>query len=150
MITNADIKIRRIEPCDIGNLFKWRNHPDVRKNSFNSNLLQWTEHEKWFKAKSNDPDTTIYIAYCDKENSIGSIRFENKSDVVKVSVMLNPSFIGKGLGVKVIRAGVEKFISEKKTNKPIIAEIKKDNIVSIKTFQKANFVESYVTFVYRP
>lgn len=35
----------------------------------------------------------------------------------------------------------------KKPNKPIIAEIKKDNIASIKAFQKAGFKGSHVTYV---
>lgn len=149
MITNADIKLRTIEPDDIYKLFEWRNHPDIQSKSFNTNPILWVEHEKWFKAKINDPDTTIFMAYCG-ENSIGSIRFENKDDAVKVSVMLNPSFIGKGFGTEIIRLAVKKFVSEKKSNKPIIAEIKKDNIASIKAFQKAGFKENYLTFVYMP
>lgn len=149
MMTNVDIKLRAIEPHDIDKLFEWRNHPDVRSKSFNTDPVNRVEHEKWFNAKINDPDTMIYVAYCGK-NDIGSIRFENKGDAVKVSVMLNPSFVGKGFGAEIIRLAVEKFLSGKKSNKGIIAEIKKDNIASIKAFQKAGFKESYLTLEYMP
>lgn len=149
MMTNVDIKLRTIEPHDIDKLFEWRNHPDVRSKSFNTAPILWAEHEQWVKTKINDPYTTIYMAYCG-QNDIGSIRFENKGDAVKVSVMLNPSFVGKGLGAGIIRSAVEKYLSEKNSNKNIIAEIKKDNIASIKAFQKAGFKESYLTLEYVP
>lgn len=62
--------------------------------------------------------------------------------------MLNPDFLGKGLGSKVIILGTEIFIKEKKPAKPIIAEIKKDNIASVKAFQKAGFKENFTTYVF--
>ena len=72
------------------------------------------EHEKWFKAKISDPNTTVYMA-CYKEQKIGSIRFEDRVSAIKVSVMLNPDFLGKGFGAKVIRLGTERFIKGKKS-----------------------------------
>ena len=144
--TKTDLKLRMLEPSDINDLLKWRNHPDVRKNFFNPNPLSYSEHEEWFKAKSIDPNCMIYIA-CRGENKIGSIRFEEEG-IVKVSVMLNPDFLGKNFGSKIIRLGVEKFIGEKRPNNPIIAEIRKDNIASIMAFQKAGFKEYYSTFIF--
>ena len=94
-----------------------------------------------------DTSTIIYMAY-HGESKIGSIRFENKGDAINISVMLNPEFLCKGFGSEVIRLGTKKFISEKGHRKPLIAEIKKDNIVSIKAFEKAGFKESHSTFVY--
>ena len=145
-ITEADLRIRNLEADDINDLFDWRNNPDVRKNSFNTNPISWDEHNKWFETMNKDLNTTNYIA-CWEGNKIGSIRFENKDIAIKVSVMLNPDFIGKGFGSKLIKVGTEKFINKKKINKPIIAEIKKDNIASIKVFQKAGFKESHVTYM---
>jgi L-amino acid N-acyltransferase YncA len=94
--------------------------------------------KKWFVAILKDPDTTAYMAYYRKER-IGSIRFEANETVIKTSIMLNPLFLGKGLGLQVIKMGIEKFIKEEKPGKSLIAEIKKDNLASIKTFQKAGF-----------
>lgn len=147
MVTKVDIKLRTIEPHDIDKLFEWRNHPDVRSKSFNTAPIAWDEHKKWFNDKLQDQKVVIYIAF-DGNNKIGSIRFEDKGNAVKVSVMLNPDFSGKGLGALVIKLGTEKFINRKKPNKPIIAEIKKDNIASIKAFQKAGFEERYLTLIY--
>jgi RimJ/RimL family protein N-acetyltransferase len=106
------------------------------------------EHEKWFKTKIKDSYTSIYIA-CSGKDKVGSIRFEDKGEAVKVNVMLNPDFLGKGLGSKIIKLGTEKFIKQRHGDKQIIAEIKRDNIASIKAFQKAGFEESHLTLVYR-
>jgi len=128
-------------------LFKWRNHPVIRENSFNTEPVSRDEHERWFQRKIKDQNSQIYIA-CFDDNKIGIVRFDETGDVIKVSVMLNPDYFGKGLGSEIIRLGAERFIREKNPCKPVIAEIKKDNTVSIKAFQKAAFKESYSTFVY--
>lgn len=144
---DAEIKIRDIDESDAEDLFEWRNHPEARKNSFNTAPLIFKEHEKWFKRKIKNPDTTIYMACCGNDK-IGSIRFEDNGEVKKVSVTLNPKFAGKGLGSKIIRVGTGKFISEKKPGKPVVAEIKRDNMASIKAFEKAGFKESFITFIF--
>lgn len=146
-ITEADLRIRNLEADDINDLFKWRNHPDVRKNSFNTNPILWEEHEKWFKKKLAESDTAIYTVCC-RDKKIGAIRFEDKGEAIKVSVMLNPDFLGKGGGSKIIKLGTERFIKEKNPDKSIHAEIKKDNIASIRAFQKAGYKESHLTFIY--
>jgi len=132
---------------DMRDLFKWRNHPEVRKNSLNSEPILWQQHQAWFSNKINDSRSITYIAYYDDEK-IGSIRFDEKEDLIKISVMVNPDYFEQGFGSKIIRSGTEKFIKEKKINKPLIAEIKRDNIASIKAFQKAGFKENYLTFIY--
>ena len=141
------INLTKAGITDINDIFEWRNHPDIRKNFFNQELLSWEEHEKWFMAKLKDPDTTVYMAYYKKEK-IGTIRFESKESVIKTSVMLNPLFLGKGLGSQVIKLGVEEYIKEKKPKKSLVAEIKKDNITSIKAFQKAGYKENHLTYIF--
>jgi len=146
-ITNGEISLRGVQADDIQDLFNWRNHPDIRKNCFNTKPLSWDEHEKWFKKKLTESDTAIYMV-CYRDRKIGAVRFEDKGEAIKVSVMLNPDFLGKGFGSKIIRLGTEKFIKERQPDKPIYAEIKKDNIPSIKAFQKAGYRESHLTLIF--
>jgi len=141
------INLTKAEITDINDIFEWRNHPDIRKNFFDSEVITWNDHEKWFNEKLKDQDTTIYVAY-HIENKIGSIRFEANEYVIKISVMLNPLFLGKGLGLQVVKMGVEKYIREGTPDKSLIAEVKKNNIASIKTFRKAGFKENDLTFTY--
>ena len=142
------INLRKVEITDINDMFEWRNHPDIRKNFFNQELLSWDEHEKWFIAKLKDPDAAVYMAYYKKEK-IGTIRFEANESAIKTSVMLNPLFLGKGLGSQVIKMGVKRFIMEKNPDMQIIAEIKKDNVASIKAFEKAGFEEGSFAYIFK-
>lgn len=147
-IADGNLIFRNAAKNDAVDIFKWRNHPDIRKNSFNTDTLLWNEHERWFKEKSKDPNSKIYVA-CYEDEKIGMVRFDEKDDVIKVSVMLNPDFLGKGIGSEVIRLGKDRFINEKKPCKPIIAEIKTGNIASIKAFQKAGYEESCVVYIWK-
>jgi RimJ/RimL family protein N-acetyltransferase len=146
-IDESKITLKKAGPNDMRELFNWRNHLEARRNSFNTNAVEWGEHKKWFKIKTKDPNTSIYIA-CLGSYKIGSVRFEHKRDVVAISIILNPDFFGKRLAAKVIRLATERFIKEKGREKAIVAEIKRENIASIKAFQKAGFRESHVTYVF--
>ena len=142
------INLTKAGITDINDMFEWRNHPDIRENFFNQELLSWDEHEKWFTSKLKDPDATVYMAYYRKEK-IGTIRFERENSMIKTSVMLNPLFLGKGLGSQVIKMGVKRFIMEKNPDMQIIAEIKKDNVASIKAFEKAGFEEGSFAYIFK-
>ena len=100
-----EITLKPAQLSDMAVLLEWRNHPDVRKSFFDSAQLTVQGHEAWFKRKIEDPDTVIYMAYLGGEK-IGSIRFEDDGDVRKVSVMLNPAFLGRGLGTRLLSGGV--------------------------------------------
>ncbi len=145
--TSNDIILRESGVEDCSDLFKWRNHSAIRKNFFNSNPISWDEHKRWFDTKSKDPNTNIYIACCGEEK-VGTVRFDDVDGFVKVSVMLNPDYLNKCLGSKVISLAVKVYKNKIKTVKPIIAEIRKDNIASIKAFTKAGFGESHRVLVY--
>ncbi|MEW6008474.1 MAG: GNAT family N-acetyltransferase [Candidatus Omnitrophota bacterium] len=133
-----DLTLRAILKTDCRTLWRWRNHPQVRRQSKQTKFVSWQQHRKWFCSKINDRKTKIYLAILDG-NKIGVIRFEIEAKYVKVSVNLNPDFFGKGLGPKIIRMGTEMFLSQVRTNKSIIAEIKKQNIISQKAFSRAAY-----------
>jgi|WetSurMetagenome_2_1015567.scaffolds.fasta_scaffold580500_2 UDP-2,4-diacetamido-2,4,6-trideoxy-beta-L-altropyranose hydrolase len=140
--------LRLVTTEDIEDLFNWINHPLSRKNSFRSTPITWDEHEKWFAERLADSLTTIYILSSDKKEKLGSVRFEEKEDSIRISVMLNPDFIGKKLGSALIRHGIERYIQEKQPVKPVLAEIKGDNLPSKKAFLGAGFKEDYSVYKY--
>lgn len=140
-----ELKLRILDASDMEDLYSWRNHPLVRKKSFRSDPLSWEEHQRWFKRKSESPDTTIYIGYY-QGNKVGMIRFDNGSESIKVSVMMSPDFMGRNLGSKLIQLGVKTIMETKGLGRIITAEIKKNNIASIKAFEKAGFKMSHLTY----
>lgn len=135
---NKPLELKNVMSDDKDDLYRWRSHPAVQKNSFRSDPFSEEDHEKWFQMKCGDPRTTIYIAYYDG-NKIGVIRFEEMNDNVQVNVMLNPEYIGKGFGARVIESGTKRLKEEKKLTKPVIAEIKRENEASRKAFEQAGY-----------
>lgn len=143
----AAVDLRTATEADMADLLEWRNHPETRGASFNTEMIMPEAHEAWFKRKLASTDTVIYIAVSGKDK-LGTVRFEDDGETIKTSVMLNPAFFGQGLGSKVISIATEKYLREKRPAKPIVAEIKTGNTASLRAFAKAGFKESFVTLIY--
>lgn len=147
-VMEEKIIVRTVERQDLGDLYNWRNHPDVRKHCFNEEPILWDEHKAWFDAKIADKNTVIYVA-CFGEQKLGSLRFEKNNECIKVNVMLNPIFWGKGFGSKLIKIGTARFAAEHNPQLPVVAEVKIDNIKSLKSFEKAGFEAQYISYLFR-
>ncbi|MFA5260468.1 MAG: GNAT family N-acetyltransferase [Candidatus Omnitrophota bacterium] len=122
---------------DMRDIWEWRNHPDIRKNFFNTAAVSWEEHRQWFKQKMANPHCRIYIARRGEEK-VGVIRFEPEGDGAQASVHLNPAYMRQGLGPCVIEAGTQQFLRDRGTQ-TIIARIIKRNAASVKAFTKAGY-----------
>jgi len=132
-----NINIRSAEKEDAEYLFKLANDPGTRKNSFNPKPIEWSEHKSWFSEKLKDPDSYIYIFTLEKQ-SIGTVRIDKRKDKTIIGVTLDPNYRGRGLGSKIIRLGCNEFWKDNEN--AILAYIKKDNIGSVKSFEKAGFI----------
>lgn len=140
-----NFKFRKAGSKDSKDLFDWRNNETTRKNSFNMDAILWSDHVNWFSNRIRDPNTTIFMVYVD-DIKIGSIRFEENENTYRVSVVLAPEYTGKGVGPEVIRSGTELFLKRKKGRKPVIAEVKENNVASIKAFKRAGFKKRHIVF----
>ena len=67
------------------------------------------------------------------------VRFDKEEDSAEISIAISPSMHGKGYGTKLLKQGCNKYFKKELTVKFITAEIKKDNIASIRAFTKAGF-----------
>ena len=135
------IRLRKAAECDCLDVLSWRNHPEVRKNSFAKEKIDRQKHEKWFLKRVKDKNTSIYIAETESLGKIGHIRFDIlKAKSARVNVNLNPLFFGMGLGNKIIMKGTNLFLKENPNIKLVTAEILDENIASKKAFQKAKYV----------
>jgi len=134
----SGIKLIRVQKDDCEDILLWRNDPLVRKYFFDTRIIAMDEHRKWFCERLRDPGTRMYIGTSGKDR-IGAIRFETKDDYVDVSVYLRPEFTGKGMGAELVRIGTEQASRELGEMRPIMARIKRENIVSRKAFEKAGY-----------
>jgi len=135
--------VRAVTRQDCRDLWVWRNHPEERKWSFNTGNLEYKEHKRWFEQRLKGRKAGMYIAEGKDGEKIGQARFDLSSKgFAYISMNLNPNFIGKGLGSKVIKRATDTFLKEEPKVKAVVSEIIKENIGSIKAFQKAGYTFS--------
>lgn len=133
----TSLKIRRMETKDKEITFEWANDEITRKNSFHSNKINFKTHNDWFDKKLCDPNAQYFIVEAGGKKA-GIVRFDkDESNNVIVSIAIDRDQRGKGLGGEVLWMACDQY----RQSNPIViwAYIKKDNVASVKTFQKAGF-----------
>lgn len=128
---------------DAENLFRWKNDPDVRKNSIlTEEPISYIDHTIWLKKHLVDPNSEIYIIV-NNGVDVGDIRFETGVNEVEIALKLDPKHRGRGFGYWAVQiAGTE---IQARKQRDLVARIVDGNIPSFRTFLKAGFLmEQYV------
>lgn len=138
---NSLFKIVLASKKDIKDIFNLSNDLIVRKNSLNTELILWQDHVDWFNKKIKDKNTVFYVVKDLENNFMGQVRFDknlNKNSEYIISLSLVEEARGKGLSPLIIKKSSEKLHKQLGINN-IIAYIKKDNFISLKTFSKNKY-----------
>tara|TARA_Y100000385_G_scaffold271318_1_gene311161 strand:+ start:239 stop:658 length:420 start_codon:yes stop_codon:yes gene_type:complete len=133
----CNLAIRRALPGDVKLLYNWSNDILVRSQSFNSDKISFEMHSKWFEGKLKDQQALIYIVEADAIPAV-LVRFDISLKRTVIGLVVSKDYRGKGLGAKAIKICLNEYF--RTHDLPVLASIKKDNIASIKSFQKAGFV----------
>jgi len=129
------MQLRKATHNDWKILLDWRNDPTTKENSFNQDKISLKTHRLWFNNSLLNPQRNIYILE-DNLTPVGSIRSDNiLHNQYLLSWSIAPNQRGKGYGNKIL----EIYLQDK-TGK-FIAEIKPENIASIKMVQKNGFAK---------
>ena len=136
-----NFKLRKAKKDDLIQTFELFNDSLVRQNSFSKEQVSLNEHKIWFNDKLNDKDCIFYIAETLDNKFIGQVRFDkqdsnNKSFIINISI--SSLYRNKGFGSTILQE-VSKLVSNENKEYSIYAYIKKDNIVSVKSFAKAKY-----------
>jgi RimJ/RimL family protein N-acetyltransferase len=124
---------------DLEIYFIWANDPDVRKQSFDSSLIDFNSHNTWFKSAIENDAYFLLIFKNFEGNNIGQVRIKKESNfeaVIGISVDVNQR--GQGYASKMLKLTTDLFLM---SNKDFIinAYIKEENSISKKSFEKADF-----------
>ncbi len=134
--------IRKALIIDAKDIYEWRNDNHTRAMSIQNDPVNWKHHLKWFNEILKSDNKYIYIGFfTEKKESCGMARFDIKDGKKEatVSINLNPYWRGKRLSVELLSLAINEF---RKINKmTLLATIKKNNLGSIKCFERCNFVE---------
>jgi UDP-2,4-diacetamido-2,4,6-trideoxy-beta-L-altropyranose hydrolase len=137
------IRLRDVIENDCHDLWMWRNHPDVRKWSFNDKEIDYQGHVRWFQEKLRTKTEKLYIAESEYSEKVGHVRFQMNSDhSAYASINLNPRYFSRSLGNRILRKASLQFLKEYERVKEIKAEILDGNTVSKKAFLKAGYIYS--------
>ena len=132
----SKISLRKINFSDIEFLRCLRNQPDVYKYSRNSWPISWQEHIKWISPIISGTGNKELFVIKNLKTPIGQVRFDFQNNgEAEVSISILKEFWGRGFAARALSLALKK----QKKAKKIIAEIHKDNIASIKLFEKLNF-----------
>lgn len=130
--------LRKASADDSENVLKLSNDYVVRQNSISQREITQEEHDRWFANKINNENYDFFAAY-NNDKFAGQCRFEINSPNATISVSLTENFRGKGLASKLIRKSCEIVFFKRDSINQIIAYIRKQNISSVKGFEKAGF-----------
>jgi RimJ/RimL family protein N-acetyltransferase len=124
--------LRRANAEDALDVLGWRNDPLARAMSRTQDLVEKAGHLAWFNKAISDPRHTVLIGELDGQK-IGMVRFDHGEET-EISININPTFRGRGLSHKLLSAALDGV------HEPITADIKEENLASLRLFERAGFV----------
>lgn len=131
------ITLRIASQNDSAKIFAWRNSFNVRKFSFNQEIIAWEDHCRWFEESIYNPSRVILIGQVGNE-SIGVLRYDLDDYTAMASIYLGTK-TGMGYGKQMILAGSEWLKKNYPWIKSIEARIQYGNESSLAAFASAQF-----------
>lgn len=124
--------LRKATLDDKEDLLRWRNDALTVANSFDSREIPFQEHEVWFNKALRDPNRLLLIGLED-DNKIGMVRFDCHGGYYEISINISPDFRGQGKGMQLLNESLH-WVKGR-----VLARVKKENLSSIRFFEKAGF-----------
>ncbi len=115
-------------------IWEWRNDELTRRMSRTTDAIAWERHSAWYAGT----ESKIVMVSVDGEPA-AMLRFDRVQHVAEININLNPAMRGKGLGAPILIAGCT-YGFETYDLARIHAEVKPENLASIKIFERAGFV----------
>jgi len=128
------VNLRPAEMKDAEKLFMWRNDPETRKASHNSDEVILESHLAWLDASLSNPSKRLLWIAEVSGVAIGTCRADRVENAWELSWTIAPEARGKGFANQMLSKLVCYF------DEPLLAEVKADNIASIKVAERSGFV----------
>lgn len=140
MKSSRKIILRKASFSDIEFLWYLRNQLDVYKYSRQNKGVEWEEHLMWIiPIVLGLSNKELFIIQKFSGDPIGQIRIDyDKTEKGEVSISVIKEFRRKGLAIKAMGLAIDKIRKNKKA-KSLIAVVNKQNLASVKFFEKLGF-----------
>ncbi len=139
LLAEKDVSLRKAVATDLAVTFEWASDKTIRMFSFTKSEITFENHINWFLGKINDEACYYYLAEW-QNNTVGSIRFDIKNEVAVISYLLSPGYHSQGLGIVLLKKGIESVLQEKNRSfSKISGLVMPQNFPSVKAFERLNF-----------
>lgn len=138
LVDRATLYARPAAATDGPMLFDWRNDPRTRRYFRNPAALAMDQHMEWFARVLSD-ESRLMLVVCREQTPVGCIRFDLNGESAEVSIYLDPSCHGTGLGSGVLRAALEFLHTERPRVIICRAEVLAENAASAAMFASCGF-----------
>ena len=129
------LTIRAARPDDARLLWEWRNAPDVRSVSLDSDPIPFEQHREWYERSLVSADRDILIAEIESSPA-AMVRFDHDIDASTVSIVLASAIRGRGIARQILTSAIRTLRSRPPT---LRAFIKPENAPSLALFQGMGF-----------
>ncbi|MEO9275377.1 GNAT family N-acetyltransferase [Marinomonas sp. 5E14-1] len=145
-MTNT-LNLRTATLADAKILLAWRNDPQTRAASHNTDEILLENHLAWLESSLKKPEQRrLWVAELDG-NLVGTCRADKEDNGWELSWTVAPEARGQGVAHKMLSKLIDTF------QQPLTAQVKKDNMASMKVAERLGFViekeESGVLFYRR-
>ena len=117
--------------------YRWANEKVTLRNSITGKKITLEGHKNWFKKYITSKNKLMKIVYLNKK-PIGLVRLDKMYGNYYISYLIDKNYRGKRHAYMALSKYIKKVKSLKK-NKKIFAIVKKNNIPSVKIFNKLKF-----------
>jgi L-amino acid N-acyltransferase YncA len=132
-----EVRLRPAIASDCERVWVWRNDPETRAASLDTEAIPWEVHEPWFNETLRRPDRHVYIVVADGRDA-GAVRLDVAAAEAQVSIHLAPEARYRGIGVLALLAVVGEAFDGLGLAR-VTGVIKPDNQPSLAAFAKAGF-----------
>ncbi|TYO98362.1 UDP-2,4-diacetamido-2,4,6-trideoxy-beta-L-altropyranose hydrolase [Geothermobacter ehrlichii] len=146
LMAQPDLMLRRATMNDCESIYRWRNDEETRRHIFDSTVIPFEDHQRWFENSLKNPDQVLLVAEA-TSGPVGVLRYDLKGESATISVYLVPGGQPPGTGPQLIRSGSEWLRQNYPQVLRIFAEILPENIASQKAFKKAGYIKNHLTYV---
>lgn len=130
-----DIVVRPANPDDAQKIWEIRNEPASLAVAASQEVVPLAQHVAWFNNKYFTGKGGICFVVEIDQNVVGYCRFDLEGDHYLNSIAVSSAMHGKGIGTLLLDQSVKQL----RPPKPILAEVRKHNTVSIKMFERCGF-----------
>lgn len=134
------LSFRKATFSDAQLLFDWVNETQVRENSFDTQLISWENHLQWLNSRVKEGSNTVIFIFEENSKPIGQVRFDKKENAIFIDYSIDVNERGKGYGREILHLALSAISEYLPNQKIIFAEVKEENLPSLKVFQKLGFV----------